>query len=126
MARKDKLFFEIQDAFMIEIMKIEMKPTLTRLGLVFVKYYGLVISCDICIYKKEKLWIRMPEVWLTEDVKRGFAFWLDKEESNQFQITVLKKVFDMIGLTLEKAIDMRKQFFKERNKMTTIKKKLTL
>lgn len=99
---------------MIDIVKIEMKATSTRLGIVFVKYYDAVISCDICIYKDKNLWIRMPEIWLSKNVKRAFVFWEEKEKSDEFQNKVLKKVFDMIGLTLEKAIEMRKEFFAQR------------
>jgi hypothetical protein len=64
----------------------------------------------------------MPEVWLTPEIKRSYAWWETREESEEFQKIILKKVFDMVGLTLDQAIQMRKDFYSERNKMTRINK----
>ncbi len=100
---------------MIDVKKIEIRPSSYRLGIVVIKYYDLVISCDLCVYKKEKLWLRMPEIWLSETDKKRFVWWEENSFSEEFQNIVLKKVFDMVGLTLEKAIEMRKDFFAKRN-----------
>ena len=111
---------------MIDVLKVDIKPTNFRMGAILVKYYDSMICCDLCLYKDEKFWVRMPEVWLSKTFKRQFIFWETKEKSDEFQKEVLKKVFDMVPLTLESAIQMRTDFFAERNKMTLNKKKITL
>ncbi len=110
---------------MIEVLKIDMKTTKTRLGVVYIKYYNLVVCCDICIYKNENLWLRMPEIWLTPTIKRSFVFWESKQDSKDFQKDVLNKLFDMVGLTLESAMQMRAAFFAKRKEMTNNRKEIT-
>jgi hypothetical protein len=101
---------------MIDVLKAEVKVNDTRIGIVDVMYYDLVVYCDICLYKNENLWIRMPEVWLTPERKKRFNSWPQKCKSDHFQNVVLKKVFDMIGLTLEIAIEKRKEFINKKRK----------
>lgn len=107
---------------MYDVVNIDMKCTDLRIGVVNIRNNKMVVSCDICVYKREKLWIRMPEVWLDPRTKRRFNWFENTQDSEEFQKIVLKKVFDMIGLTLDQAIQMRKDFFSERNKMTRINK----
>ncbi len=111
---------------MIDVVKIIEKPTTTRLGIVHVKYYELVLCCEYCIYKEEKLWIRMPEVWLTTEVKKSYVYWMEKDKSAEFQMCVLKKLFDMINLTLDSAKKIRADFFKKRKQVTIKKEKISL
>jgi len=101
---------------MIDVVKVEIRPSSFRLGIVIVSYYDLVLSCDLCIYKEEKLWIRMPEMWINHNEKKKFVWWQEKNFSDDFQNLVLKKVFDMVGLTLEQAIELRKDFFAKKIK----------
>ncbi len=101
---------------MIDIVEVKIRPSTSRLGIVIVKYYNLVLSCDLCLYKAEKLWIRMPEIWLQNSEKKRIVWWEEKNFSDDFQNLVLKKVFDMVGLTLENAIELRKDFFAKKIK----------
>lgn len=111
---------------MIEVLRVDICPTAFRIGSVLVKYYEALICCDLCLYKDDNFWIRMPEIWVNKTTKRQFVFWESKDKSDEFQKEVLKKVFDMIPLTLEGAIQMRKDFFAKRKEMTLNKKKITL
>jgi hypothetical protein len=92
---------------MIEVVEVNMHSYGSRLGVVKVKYYDLVLICDLCLYRKEKLWIRMPEMWTANATKKRFVFWEDKEKSDEFQQTVLLKVKEMVGLTLEDAVELK-------------------
>lgn len=96
---------------MIKVTKVSLKANLTRLGLVVVKYYDLYISCDLCLYKNERFWIRMPEIWDENAKKRTFVFWDEKEKSDEFQKEVLKQIFEMHPLTIEEGAQLRKKFF---------------
>lgn len=111
---------------MLDVLSFEMKPTLDRIGVVIVSYYDLVILCDLCVYKDEKLWVRMPELWINKDTKKSFVSWKNKIISDEFQSQILKKVFDMVGITVEKAVKIRKDFFTRRKEMTEMKNKFTL
>lgn len=111
---------------MIEVLKVDMRTNGVRIGSVMLKYYQAIICCDLCLYKNQNFWIRMPEIWVTKTTKRQFVFWETRELSDAFQKEVLKKVFDVVPLTVEKAIEMRKDFFATRKKMTLNKNKTTL
>lgn len=122
---KDKLFFEILRCFVSDIITrvIEARVAVNkrRIGTVTLNQGGLMIYCDICLYKDEKLWIRMPEYWVNEETKIRFAFWETKELSDQKQDFILKKVFDMIGLDVPRAVEEKKAY----RDMQTKKKELT-
>jgi UV DNA damage repair endonuclease len=111
---------------MYEVLKADLRPNTRRIASVLVKYYDLVMNCDICIYKNEKLWVRMPEVWMTPDLKVRFAYWDGKEKSEEFQDYVLKKVFDMIGLDIEMAVKLKTEAFAKKKRMTRLNKTVTL
>ncbi len=110
---------------MIEVLYVEIKPCQFRLGSVFVRYHDLSIACDICIFKEERLWIRLPEKWISPTDKVSFVRWIDKEHSDKFQKLILSKVFDMVGLTLESAVEMKRELFKKRKDLTVQKNNLT-
>ena len=111
---------------MYEVLTAKIHPTLRRLGIVLVRYCELEFYCDICIYKKEKLWIRMPEMWITPTKKQRFFNWTSQEESKRFQEYVLRKVFEMLGLDLKKGIEIKSKFFCDKKKLTKKKDKLNL
>lgn len=108
---------------MLKINKIEPWQNSNRLALVKVAYYDLIISCDLCLFKNEKLWIRMPEMWVTPDKKKKFCWWPTTEISDGFQGLILNLVCKEMDLTLEKAIEMKKNF--KLNKKKTRQKKQT-
>ena len=85
---------------MIEIVDCGISVDITRIGFVMVKYNDLIISCDICVYKQQKIWIRLPEMWISETQKRRFLYWPSEEKSNDFQKEVLSKLEDLLGLNL--------------------------
>lgn len=68
----------------------------------------------------------MPEFWTREGNKIQKAWWESKEISDEKQVIILKKVFTMLDLTLEKALDLRKNFFTTRKELTKQENKLTL
>lgn len=94
---------------MIEISDVVFKANATRVGFLKVKYYDLIIKCDICLYKNEKLWIRMPETWV-QDKKKNYAYWESKEKSNINQEIILKKLSDLMGFSLEIAIELKRKW----------------
>lgn len=111
---------------MIDVLRVDMCPSAYRIASVLTKYHNVLICCDLCLYKDTHFWIRMPEIWISKTTKRQFVFWQTKEISDEFQKEVLKKVFDVIPLTLESALQMRKDFFANKKKMTLKKKQITL
>lgn len=111
---------------MFNVLEAAIWPTSTRIGTVIVKYYNLVLCCDICLYKDQHLWIRMPEMWITKEKKIRFVYWQNEQESKEFQAYVLKKVFDMLDLSVDKAVSFRQVFFRHRKELTNKKTKLTL
>lgn len=111
---------------MYEVLKANLKPNTRRIASVLIKYYDLVMNCDICLYKNEKLWVRMPEVWMTPELKVKFAYWDGKEKSDQFQDYVLKKVFDMLGLDVAMAQKLKAEAYGKKKRMTRLNKTLTL
>ena len=58
---------------MIEVVKAKLSPNETRIAEAHIKYFGLTLICDICLYKNESLWIRMPELWVTPESKKRFV-----------------------------------------------------
>lgn len=96
---------------MTEVLHAEIGVTKTCLGTVFISHEGLVIYCEICIYKNERLWIRMPEIWTSPQNKKRMCYWANKEISDEKQKLILGKVFDMLGLDLAKGIELRKNYF---------------
>ena len=86
----------------IEILNMEKKPSKRRLAVVSIKYFSLVIMCDLVYHPKHKTaWIRMPERWLTREIKERFCYWDDKAISDDFQKEVLNKIFDKYSLDLD-------------------------
>lgn len=111
---------------MLEVINAEISVTKKRLGTVLINHEGLIVSCEICVYKDEKLWIRMPEFWTREGNKIQKAWWESKEISDEKQVIILNKVFAMLDLNLEKALELRKNFFTTRKELTKQENKLTL
>lgn len=111
---------------MIEVIHVELKANKTRIGTVAVRYYGLIICCELCLYKNQNLWIRMPEMWTSKVNKRRMTYWEDKQISDQMQVLMLKQVADKTALTLEQAIEMKYHYFCRTKELTTDKNKLTL
>lgn len=97
-----------------------------RIAEVLVKYHGLGLYLDVCLYKDEKLWVRMPEIWLHRTNKRKFGFWFEKADSDKCQEIILNKVFDMLGLDLDAAIKEKRDFFSHKNKLTLEENNITL
>jgi len=100
-----------------------------RIGEVVIDHYGLMVSCDICIYKNEKLWIRMPEFWLGNQSKVRKTWWKDQALSDEMQVFILKKVFDMIELDVPRAIAEKKAYrvaINKKKELTKQENKLTL
>ncbi len=109
----------------IKVVEARLAVNKFRIAEVLVNYYGLGLYLDICVYKDEKLWVRMPEIWLHRTEKRKFGFWFDKKDSDKCQEVILNKVFDMIGLDLESAMRERKNFFTNKKDLTEGKNNIT-
>lgn len=109
-----------------EVLRPEIKVNTTRVGKALIRYGILEFDVDICVYKNERLWVRMPETWLDKERKKRLVWVVDKDKSDQFQLLVLKKVFDVIGLDLAVAIQKRDEFRAARKELTEQKNKLTL
>ena len=111
---------------MLEVLSAEISVTKKRLGTVVINHEGLIVYCEICVYKDEKLWIRMPEYWTCKGNKIHLACWESKEISDEKQVIILNKVFAMLDLNLEKALELRKNFFTTRKELTKQENKFTL
>ena len=110
---------------MIEVIRFDIEPTYKSLAKVIVRYFDLMLYCELCVYKNESLWVRMPEIWTTPKSKKSFVSWVNQDKSDEFQKVILKKLFDMVGFTLSDALRIRKGFFKKK-RMTLKKEKLIL
>ena len=108
------------------IKEVELKINKSRIGIAHIEYHGLVMMCEICVYKKMKIWIRMPEVWMTPDFKKKFIYWPDKSKSDEFQKKIVSSLEKDHGFSLELALELKKRYDDERKKMTLIKKKTTI
>lgn len=112
--------------FMLQVLNAQISITKKRLGILLINHEDLIVSCKICVYMNEKLWIRMPEFWTREGNKIQKSWWESKELLDEKQVIILNKVFAMIDLNLEKAIELRKNFFTTRKQLTKQENKLTL
>lgn len=110
----------------IRVQEAKLSVTKFRVAQALVKYHELGFYVDICLYKEEKLWVRMPEMWVNKTKKKRFFFWIDKTDSDRFQEIVLNKVFDMLGLDLATAIKEKNAFFSNKNKLTVEENNITL
>jgi len=111
---------------MFDVVYAQISPSRFRLGTAMVAYHDIRILCDICLYKDTKLWIRMPEIWLENSVKKQLVFWDDKQKSDEFQKIILSKIFDLIGLTLESAISMKNEYMNKKMASQSEENKITL
>lgn len=110
----------------IRVIEARMKVDRFKVAQVLVEYHGLGMYLDICLYKKEKLWVRMPEIWINQKTKKRFGFWFDKNRSDACQEIVLRRVNDMLGLDVERAIQELEQFAANTKKLTGIEKNINL
>lgn len=110
----------------INVVEAKMSVSKFRIAEVLINYHGLGLFLDVCLYKNEKLWVKMPEIWLNKTSKRRFCFWFTKEDSDKCQEIILNKVFDMLELDVEKAIAERQRYFEQRKKLTEEKNNITL
>lgn len=110
---------------MIEILRFDKRVTKDSVGNIIVRYHDILMRCEIVIYRKKKLWIRMPEKWIN-----GFKFpyvkWLSNEISSEFQKLMIKKLFDKYNFDLDAALDLlsTKKKFKPKRKTYTEKANL--
>ncbi len=111
---------------MYQVLEAKILPALNRIGIVKVKYYDMVFICDICVYKKSHIWLRMPEYWPNPNHKKKALSWESKQVSDRFQESVLNRVFDMLELDLSKALQIRKDFFNRKKTLTKQKGKSIL
>lgn len=94
----------------VEILDYQPLPTKTKLACVLVLYEKMVVRCDLVYHVgSQKAWIRMPEIWSSKTFKQKYAFWLTKEDSDEFQKIVLNKLFDKYDLNLEKVAQLHRE-----------------
>jgi hypothetical protein len=93
---------------MLHVMKYELKPTYTRIGYITVRYYDIIIRCSVCVFKNERIFIRMPEMFL-KTKKFPFVAWISKEKSDKFQEEMLRYLKVNAGLDLPKAVKLKAQ-----------------
>ncbi len=99
----------------IEVLDIKIKPNRTRVGQVKIRYHKLVIKCDIVYFVKEnKVWLRMPEFWLTPTKKTPYVFWPDRDTSDAFQELAIKLMFDKYKMDVEKVAGFHKSITKKK------------
>lgn len=111
---------------MLSVLEAKVDPSKTRIGTVVIGYYNLVLQCDLCLYKNEHLYVRLPEWRILPEEKRRLAFFPTKDVSDTFQEKILGMVQDMLEITVDKAIAIKKDYFDRRKELTKQKNKLTL
>lgn len=111
---------------MTQVLHAELAPTNRRVGIVVINHEGLTVCCEICVYKYEKLWIRMPEFWVNPTTKKRLVYWDSQQLSDEKQVFILKKVFDMLEWDLDTAVKIKRDFFNQRKELTKQENKLTL
>ncbi len=92
---RDKSFLHLGGYVDIRVLDFELCPSKKKIGNVLVQYCDLVMKCELVYHPEDKrVWVRMPEVWLTKKSKFKYCFWPVKEVSDEFQKEVLKQVFE--------------------------------
>lgn len=89
---------------MLKIEKFTPNPTGNSVGRILIRYHALIMRCELMVWKKESLWIKMPEVWVTPEKKKQFCFWPAKPISDGFQFQVLQLLKDEHGVDLKQAL----------------------
>lgn len=93
----------------IDILELNLKGCNKKLGTVLVKYHEMIMKCDLVYHpKSNKAWIRMPELWKGEK-KLRYCYWPNKNSSDEFQKTILNKIFDKYSLDINKIQDLHQQ-----------------
>jgi|SRR5690606_5172597 len=94
----------------IELINFQKKILRNKLGILLIKYGDLHIKCDL-VYSPtyEKIWIRMPEVWLTPSYKLHYCCWSTKKKSDEFQKEVLKKLIAKYSLDFPEVKKMHEE-----------------
>lgn len=111
---------------MIDLLDVKIHPSGTRLATLLIRYHDLVLNCELALYKTEKLWVRMPELWVSPHRKQRAVYWDDPVKSEHFQVMMLAIIEKKAGITLEKAIEWRKKFSSNRKKKTAKKEPVTV
>lgn len=87
----------------IEILDFNLYPCKTKLADVVVRYEEIILRCELVYHVgSHKAWIRMPEIWKTQNFKKKFAYWPTKELSEEFQKCALSKIFEKYDLDVDK------------------------
>ncbi len=90
----------------LHVLSFNLSPGKTKLAEVAVRYENLILRCDIVYHPTDKkIWVRMPEIWVTATVKHQFAFWPSKELSDEFQVEVLKKIDENFSFSNDKLVE---------------------
>lgn len=100
----------------VEVVNYIFKPGPTKLAILTIKYHELLMKCELVYFPSEnKVWVRMPELWLNPHKKFSCAWWPRKAFSDEFQKVVLNKIFDKYDLSVEKVAEMHKSNIKKKN-----------
>jgi len=94
---------------MILVIQVYKTPNHKKLGVALVRYHDMVFHVDICLWEEKKLWVRMPEIWITPTKKRPLMKWPNKQISDAFQKEILNQIQSMTGLNLKKAIEIKRK-----------------
>lgn len=100
------------------VLSFDVKPNIKRIGILFVRYDELILRCELVLFKKQKLWVRMPEIRIKKELNR-FAEWQTKNRSDKFQEKTIKEIEEKFHFNLEKAISVHQNFsekIKKKNK----------
>lgn len=115
-------FFYTGD-IMITIEKFNVFAMGTQVGNLIIKYHDVFIKCRLKVFKKQKLWIVMPELWSSKTEKCRIVFWPTQELSDDFQKKVLDQLAEKFQMNIEKAQKLlaEQTKVKKKNKMDTNK-----
>jgi len=87
----------------VDVLEMKIVPDKTKIAELKIRYHEMEMYCDLVLYtKRDKVWVRMPEIWRNRDIKTCFCRWPTREISDEFQKEVLKKIFDKYDLDLDK------------------------
>lgn len=88
-----------------------------------IQYGALCMKCDLVYHPKaDKLWIRMPEYWLSQEKKVKFAWWPCKKTSDIFQLEILSLIYKELKTNQEGILKIRKSYvYMDKNQAENLK-----
>lgn len=94
----------------VEILEFKLKADARKLGTILIRYHELEMKCELVYNRKDdRMWVRMPEVWLTPEKKVSYCHWPNRTISDKFQKEVLNKLQENYRVEFKEIKDLHVQ-----------------